>query len=72
VEGVTYEEYEKDAARNIREPRQRLQDGKYRAQPRRRVNISKENRKQRPISIFALEDKACGCVCLGAYMVGFQ
>jgi RNA-directed DNA polymerase len=33
VDGVTYEEYEKDAARNIRELHQRLKDGKYRAQP---------------------------------------
>ena len=57
VDGVTYEEYEKDAARNIRELQQRLKDGKYRAQPLRRVYIPKENGKQRPISIPALEDK---------------
>jgi len=55
--GVTYEEYEKDAARNIRELHQRLKDGKYRAQPLRRVYIHKENGKQRPISIPAREDK---------------
>ena len=57
VDGVTYKEYEKDAARNIRELHQRLKDGKYRAQPLRRVYIPKENGKQRPISIPALEDK---------------
>src|ERR1700723_143339 len=57
VDGVTYEEYEKDAARNIRKLHQRLKDGKYRAQPLRRVYIPKENGKQRPISIPALEDK---------------
>src|SRR5258708_5335618 len=57
VDGVTYEEYEKDAARNIRELHRRLTDGKYRAQPLRRVYIPKENGKQRPISIPALEDK---------------
>src|SRR5712692_3838889 len=57
VDGVTYEEYEKDAARNIRELHQRLKDGKYRAQPLRRVYIPKEDGKQRPISIPALEDK---------------
>src|ERR1700737_3263938 len=57
VDGVTYEEYERDAARNIRELHQRLKDGKYRAQPLRRVYIPKENGKQRPISIPALEDK---------------
>jgi RNA-directed DNA polymerase len=57
VDGVTYKEYEKDAARNIRELHQRLKDGKYRAQPLRRVYIPKENGKQRSISIPALEDK---------------
>jgi RNA-directed DNA polymerase len=57
VDGVTYKEHEKDAARNIRELHQRLKDGKYRAQPLRRVYIPKENGKQRPISIPALEDK---------------
>jgi RNA-directed DNA polymerase len=57
VDGVTYEEYENDAARNIRELHRRLKDGKYRAQPLRRVYIPKENGKQRPISIPALEDK---------------
>jgi RNA-directed DNA polymerase len=57
VDGVTYEEYEKDAVRNIRELHQRLKEGKYRAQPLRRVYIPKENGKQRPISIPALEDK---------------
>src|ERR1700741_1045010 len=56
-DGVTYEEYGKDAARNIRELHQRLKDGKYRAQPLRRGYIPKENGKQRPISIPALEDK---------------
>ena len=57
VDGVTYEEYEKDTARNIRQLHGRLKGGKYRAQPLRRVYIPKENGKQRPMSIPALEDK---------------
>jgi group II intron reverse transcriptase/maturase len=57
VDGVTYEEYEQDAERNIRRLQQRLKDGKYQAQPLRRVYIPKENGKQRPISIPVLEDK---------------
>jgi RNA-directed DNA polymerase len=57
VDGVTYEEYERDAARNIRQLHQRLKDGKYQAQPLRRIYIPKEDGKQRPISIPALEDK---------------
>ena len=51
VDGVTYEEYERDAARNIRQLHQRLKDGKYQAQPLRRIYIPKEDGKQRPISI---------------------
>lgn len=57
IDGVTYQEYEKDAIGNIRTLHQRLKDGKYQAQPLRRVYIPKENGKQRPISIPALEDK---------------
>jgi len=57
VDGVTYEMYEKDAVRNIRTLHERLKNGKYQAQPMRRVYIPKENGKQRPLSIPALEDK---------------
>src|ERR1700675_663515 len=57
VDGVTYQMYEKDAARNIQTLHERLKNGKYRAQPLRRVYIPKENGKERPISIPALEDK---------------
>ena len=57
VDGVTYEEYEKDAEGNIQQLYGRLREGKYRAQPLRRVYIPKENGKQRPISIPTLEDK---------------
>src|ERR1700731_1435602 len=57
VDGVTYEEYEKDAARNIRELHGRFKDGKNRAQPLRGVYIPRENGKQRPISIPAFGDK---------------
>ncbi len=57
VDGVTHEEYERDAARNIQTLHERLKNGKYQAQPLRRVYIPKENGKQRPISIPALEDK---------------
>src|SRR5580700_8220123 len=65
VAGVTHEEYQKDAERNIRRLHQRLKDGKYQAQPLRRVYIPKENGKQRPISIPALEDKILQKVVVG-------
>jgi RNA-directed DNA polymerase len=57
IDGVTYEQYETNAEENIRQLHQRLKEGKYRAQPLRRVYIPKEDGKQRPISIPALEDK---------------
>ena len=57
IDGVTYEEYEKDDWENLRKLHQRLVDGTYQAQPLRRVYIPKEDGKQRPISIPTLEDK---------------
>jgi hypothetical protein len=51
VDGVPYQEYQPDAERKIQELYQRLKEGKYQAQPLRRVYIPKENGKQRPISI---------------------
>ena len=57
VDGVTYGEYERDIAGNLQTLHERLKNGQYQAQPLRRVYIPKENGKQRPISIPALEDK---------------
>jgi RNA-directed DNA polymerase len=57
IDGVTYHQYETNAEENIRQLHQRLKEGKYRAQPLRRVYIPKEDGKQRPISIPVLEDK---------------
>jgi len=57
VDGVKYAEYETNAEENVRQLHRRLVEGKYQAQPLRRVYIPKENGQQRPISIPALEDK---------------
>jgi len=57
IDGVTYEQYEMNVEEKIRQLHQRLKEGKYQAQPLRRVYIPKEDGKQRPISIPALEDK---------------
>ena len=57
IDGVTYEQYETNAEENIQQLHQRLKKGKYQVQPLRRVYIPKEDGKQRPISIPALEDK---------------
>jgi group II intron reverse transcriptase/maturase len=57
VDGVKYVEYETNAEENVRQLHRRLVEGKYQAQPLRRVYIPKENGQQRPISIPVLEDK---------------
>src|ERR1700745_1384761 len=57
IDGVTYEQYETNVEENIQQLHQRLKEGKYQAQPLRRVYIHKEDGKQRRISIPALEDK---------------
>src|SRR5215510_7160842 len=57
IDGVTYEQYERKVEENIQQLHQGLKVGKYPAQPLGRVYIPKEDGKQRPISIPALEDK---------------
>ena len=57
IDGVTYEQYATNVEENVRQLHRRLKEGKYRVQPLRRVYIPKEDGKQRPISIPALEDK---------------
>jgi RNA-directed DNA polymerase len=58
VDGLTFQEYQKELGRNLQDLCERLRSRKYRAQPLRRVYIPKEDGKsERPISIPALEDK---------------
>jgi RNA-directed DNA polymerase len=57
IDGVTYEEYRKEANDKIQQLHERVRSMKYRAQPLRRIYIPKEDGKQRPISIPVLEDK---------------
>jgi group II intron reverse transcriptase/maturase len=57
VDGVTYEAYEAKVHENVEKLHDRLKGGRYRAEPLRRVYIPKEDGKERPISIPALEDK---------------
>ena len=57
VDGVTYEEYEKNLDENLRSLVQRLMNKSYRARLVRRKYIPKGNGKLRPLGIAALEDK---------------
>jgi|SRR5581483_1308708 len=57
VDRVTHTEYAAEVQKNLEQLHDRLKNGKYRAQPLRRIYIPKEDGRQRPISIPSLEDK---------------
>jgi group II intron reverse transcriptase/maturase len=57
VDGVTWEQYERDLEENLRDLHARLHKGAYRAKPSRRAYIPKADGRQRPLGIAALEDK---------------
>jgi group II intron reverse transcriptase/maturase len=57
VDGVTFEEYEKNLDENLRSLVQRLMNQSYRARLVRRKYIPKGNGKLRPLGIPTLEDK---------------
>jgi len=57
VDGVTWREYEQDLMVNLRGLHERVQSGRYRASPSRRVYIPKADGRLRPLGIATLEDK---------------
>jgi group II intron reverse transcriptase/maturase len=57
VDGVTWQEYETGLADRLIDLHGRVHRGAFRAQPSRRVYIQKEDGRQRPLGIAALEDK---------------
>jgi RNA-directed DNA polymerase len=57
IDGVKSKDYEVNLEMNIRDLHTRLKDGRYRAQPLRRIYIEKEDGKKRPLSIPTLEEK---------------
>jgi group II intron reverse transcriptase/maturase len=57
IDGMTWEDYEKDLGRKLADLHSRVHRGTYRAQPSRRVFIPKPDGRQRPLAIAALEDK---------------
>jgi len=57
VDGMTWQEYETGLEDRLEDLHGRVHRGAYRAQPSRRQWIPKDNGKQRPLGIAALEDK---------------
>jgi RNA-directed DNA polymerase len=75
VDGVTWAEYETDLDKRLEELHSRVHRGTYRAQPSKRAYIPKQDGRQRPLGIAALEDKivqhAVGRVLGQIYEEGF-
>lgn len=57
VDGVTWSAYGQDLEANLRDLHERVQQGRYRASPVRRVHIPKADGRLRPLGVAALEDK---------------
>jgi RNA-directed DNA polymerase len=57
VDNVTWQEYGEGMESRIRDLHDRVQSGRYRAKPSKRVWLPKPDGRQRPIGIAALEDK---------------
>ena len=57
VDGVTWAEYGQDLETNLQDLHARVQQGRYRAKPSRRVYIPKPDGRKRPLGIASLEDK---------------
>jgi RNA-directed DNA polymerase len=57
VDGVTWQQYGEGLEERLQDLSSRLQRGAYRARPVRRVYIPKDDGRQRPIGVPALEDK---------------
>ena len=57
VDGETWRHYGKALEENLQDLSDRLKRGAYRAKPVRRVYISKEDGRQRPLGVPTLEDK---------------
>lgn len=57
VDGVRWPEYEEGLEDRLRDLKDRIHRGAYRARPSRRIYIPKADGRQRPIGIAAVEDK---------------
>ena len=57
VDEMTWREYQEGLNGRLIDLHERVQSGRYRAQPSKRIYIAKSDGRQRPIGIAALEDK---------------
>ena len=57
VDGLTWQEYETDLDKRLEDLHSRVHRGTYRALPSKRAYILKQDGRQRPLGIAALEDK---------------
>lgn len=57
VDGATWRQYGEELESNLQDLSARLRRGAYRAKPVRRVFITKDDGRQRPLGVTALEDK---------------
>ncbi|SRR6266566_2162972 len=57
VDGLTWQEYERDLDKRLEDLHSRVHRGTYRALPSKRAYILKADGRQRPLGIAALEDK---------------
>lgn len=63
VDGITAAQYQENLESNIQDLAKRLENGSYRAKLVRRCYIPKENGKERPLGIPAVEDKLVQRAC---------
>src|ERR1700751_1719002 len=64
VDGVTWQDYEVNLERNLKDLHERVHRGAYRPQPSRRTYIPKAVGKQRPLAVASLEDKIVQGACV--------
>ena len=57
VDGVTWQQYDEGLEEKLADLRERVQSGRYRPKPSKRIYIPKSDGRERPIGIAALEDK---------------
>ena len=61
IDGVTWREYEQNLQENLRDLHGRVQSGRYRASPSRRVYIPKADGRQRPLAIATVTSYCPSC-----------